>query len=499
VAVVSMSKQEFSRLDVLLRVQSGRLRVSDACALIGLQRRQVFRLLRGLKQDGAASLLSKRRGQPSNHRLPAEVRTLALSIVRERYGDFGPSLAAEKLAEHHGCSVSRETLRGWMIAEGLWQDRRHRLPSPHQPRRRRDCLGELVQIDGSEHAWFEDRGPPCTLLAFVDDATSRLMQLRFVTSESAFDYFRTTRAYLEEHGKPVALYSDKHGIFRVNRKEAVGGDGVTQFGRALLALNIDIICANSPQAKGRIERAFGTLQDRMVKELRLAGVSSMAAANAWLPGFITAYNARFGRAPANAKNLHRPLAPADDLDEILAWREERTVTRNLTLHYDRMMLLLDPTSLARSLVRKKVEVVNYPDGRFAVQFNGAPLGFKVFDKIQTVQPGAIVDNKRVGRVGASEGAAGRLSGASAARAHRTAAAAEQPRGAGSAVKGAGATPWRYRSAGRSPPSRPPSRRGEGGFLRDREIYYDARREEMMACNRQVAGADPFRSAPGSSQ
>jgi hypothetical protein len=203
----------------------------------------------------------------SNHRLPAEVRTLALSIVRERYSDFGPSLAAEKLAEHHGCSVSRETLRGWMIADGLWQDRRHRLPSPHQPRRRRDCLGELVQIDGSEHAWFEDRGPPCTVLAFVDDATSRLMQLRFVASESAFDYFRTTRAYLEAHGKPVAFYSDKHGIFRVNRKDAIGGDGVTQFGRALLALNIDIICANSPQAKGRIERAFGTLQDRMVKSL----------------------------------------------------------------------------------------------------------------------------------------------------------------------------------------------------------------------------------------
>jgi len=328
VAVVSMSKQEFSRLDVLLRVQSGRLRVSDACVLIGLQQRQVFRLLRGLKQDGATSLLSKHRGKPSNHRLPAEVRTLALSIVRERYPDFGPTLAAEKLAEHHGCSVSRETLRGWMIADGLWQDRRHRLPSPHQPRRRRDCLGELVQIDGSEHAWFEDRDPPCTLLAFVDDATSRLMQLRFVNSESAFDYFRTTRAYLEEHGKPVAFYSDKHGIFRVNSKEAAGGEGVTQFGRALLALNIDIICANSPQAKGRIERAFGTLQDRMVKELRLAGVSSIAAANAWLPGFIAAYNTRFGRDPANAKNLHRPLGRTDDLDEILAWREERTVTRN---------------------------------------------------------------------------------------------------------------------------------------------------------------------------
>jgi hypothetical protein len=215
-AVLLMSKQEFSRLDVLLRVQSGRLRVEDGCVLIGLRRRQVFRLLRGLKQQGAPSLLSKRRGKPGNHRLPAEVRTLALSLVRERYADFGPTLAAEKLAEVHGCSVSRETLRGWMIAGGLWVDRRHRLPSPHQPRRRRDCLGELVQIDGSEHAWFEARGEACTLLAYVDDATSRLMQLRFVASESTFDYFRTTRGYLQAHGKPVAFYSDKHNIFRVN-------------------------------------------------------------------------------------------------------------------------------------------------------------------------------------------------------------------------------------------------------------------------------------------
>lgn len=397
-AVVSMSKQEFSRLEVLLRVQSGGLRVTDACALIGLRRRQVFRLLRGLKHSGASSLLSKHRGKPGNHRLPAEVRSLALAIVRERYADFGPTFAAEKLAAHHGCTVSRETLRGWMIADGLWQDRRHRLPSPHQPRRRRECLGELVQIDGSEHAWFEDRGPACTVLAFIDDATSRLMQVRFVASESAFDYFRTTRAYLEQHGKPVAFYSDKHGVFRVNSKDAIGGDGITQFGRALAALNIDIICANSPQAKGRIERAFGTLQDRMVKELRLAGISSTAAANEWVPGFIEAHNARFAREPANAKDLHRPLSAADDLDEVLAWREERTVTRNLTLHYDRMMLILEPTPLARGLVRKKVEVVNYPDGRFTVQFEGKPLDFRLFDKIRTVQPGDIVENKRLSAV-----------------------------------------------------------------------------------------------------
>jgi hypothetical protein len=395
-AVLSMSKQEFTRLDVLLRVRSGRLRVADACALIGLGRRQVFRLLRGFKQDGAATLLSKRRGRPSNRRRPDEVRTLALSLVRERYPDFGPAFATEKLSEVHGCKVSRETLRGWMIADGLWVDRRHRLPSPHQPRRRRDCLGELVQIDGSEHAWFEARGEACTLLAFIDDATSRLMQMRFVASESAFDYFRTLRGYLEAHGKPVAFYSDKHNIFRVNNKDPVGGAGVTQFGRVLSEFNIDIICANSPQAKGRIERAFATLQDRLVKELRLAGISAIAAANAWLPGFMADHNARFGREPANAKDLHRPLTAADNLDEVLAWREIRTVTKNLTVQYDQELLLLEPTSFARGLARRKVEVVNYPDGRFAVQFEGTSLSFRVFDKIQTVQPGTIVENKRLG-------------------------------------------------------------------------------------------------------
>lgn len=394
--VVSMSQREFNRLDVLLRVQSGGLRVADACVLLDLRRRQIFRLLRGLKEDGAASLLSKRRGKPSNNRLPGGVRTLALSLIRDQYLDFGPALALEKLSAKHGLSVSRETLRGWMIADGQWIDRRHRLPSPHQPRRRRDCLGELVQIDGSGHAWFEDRGERCTLLAFVDDATSRLMVLRFAVSESAFDYFRATREYLESHGKPVAFYSDKYSVFRVNSKDAAGGDGITQFGRALSALNIDIICANTPQAKGRVERAFGTLQDRLVKELRLADISTILAANEWLPGFIGGYNARFGRAPANAKDLHRRLTPSDDLDEILAWREERTVTRNLTLHYDRMMLLLDPTPFARGLVRKQVDVVNYPDGRFAVQFEGTVLPYQVFDKIQTVEPGAIVENKRLG-------------------------------------------------------------------------------------------------------
>src|SRR6202790_4219313 len=394
--VIQMSDRELTRLRVMIDLADGRLTTEAAATLMSIGRRQLFRLRRAFASDGPSGLISRKRGSPSNRKHGETFRRAVLVLVHERYPDFGPTLAAEKLAERHGLRVGVETLRQWMMADGLWVDRRHKLPSPHQPRRRRECLGELVRIDGLEHAWFENRGEMCTLLAFVDDATSRLMQLRFVASESAFDYFRATREYLETHGNPVPLYSDKHGIFRVNSKDAAGGDRITQFGRALSELNIDIICANSPQAKGRVERAFGTLQDRLVKELRLAGISTIAAANAWLPGFITTHNDRFGRAPANAKDLHRKLTSADNLDEILAWREERTVTRNLTLHYDRMMLMLDPTPFARGLVRKKVDVVNSPDGRFAIQFEGKPLPFQVFDKIQTVEPGAIVENKRLG-------------------------------------------------------------------------------------------------------
>src|ERR1700741_936239 len=239
--VITMSRKELTRLRVLIDVADGRLSVADATGLLGVGRRQIYRLLQAFRADGADGLISRKRGGPSNRALGSVFRETVLVIVRERYTDFGPTLAAEKLSELHGLDLGVETLRQWMIGAGLWVRRKDRLKRIHQPRARRDCLGELVQIDGSQHWWFEDRGPPCTLLAFVDDATSRLMQLRFVTSESAFDYFRTTRAYLEEHGKPVALYSDKHGVFRVNSKETAGGDGVTQFGRALLALNIDII------------------------------------------------------------------------------------------------------------------------------------------------------------------------------------------------------------------------------------------------------------------
>src|SRR4029077_5786036 len=287
---------------------------------------------------------------------------------------------------------------------------------------------------------------------------------------------------------PVALYSDKHGIFRVNRKDAAGGDGVTQFGRALLALNIDIICANSPQAKGRIERAFGTLQDRMVKELRLAGISSIAAANAWLPGFITAYNMRFGRDPANAKDLHRPLAQADDLDEILAWREERTVHAQ-----PEPALRPDDAAPGPDVAGPWLGAPEGGGGqlpgrpvRGSVQRSGARFQGVRQDPDSTARRDRR-QQETVGRVGAGQDATGRLPGAPAAGARCTAETAEQSRSAGSAVKGAGTTPRCCRGSGLIATAasivfryvtKLPCQTGHitswsGWFLRDREIYPDA--------------------------
>jgi hypothetical protein len=219
--VIAMSRTEIDRMSVLQDLAASRIKITEAARLMGLGRRQAFRLGKAFARHGPEALVSRRRGRPSNRSYPSVWRTEVLGIVRERYPDFGPTLAAEKLAELHDIHLGRETLRQWMIAAGLWKDRRARLKPVHQPRYRRDCLGELIQIDGSEHWWFEGRGPQCTLLVYIDDATSRLMHLQFVESESTFDYFAATRAYLERHGKPVAFYSDKHGVFRVN-KAAMG-------------------------------------------------------------------------------------------------------------------------------------------------------------------------------------------------------------------------------------------------------------------------------------
>jgi hypothetical protein len=317
--------------------------------------------------------------------------------VRESYADFGPTLAAEMLAERHGLTVSRETLRKWMSEAGLWLPKAQRR-SFHQPRRRRERYGELIQIDGSDHRWFEDRGPPCTLLVFVDDATSRLMQMRFVPSESTFAYFEALELYLEAHGRPVAFYADKHSVFRT-AKPSPQMSGMTQFGRALSELNIEILCANSSQAKGRVERANRTLQDRLVKELRLAGVETIAAGNAFLPGFMARHNARFAKVPARPDDLHRPLnVEPDRLADILCYRDKRYVGRDLTLKHDRRRICLEVNEVSRGLVGKYVDTYAFADGRLQVRAKGLLLPHTVFDLDQRVSHAAITENKRLGEV-----------------------------------------------------------------------------------------------------
>lgn len=330
--------------------------------------------------------------------VPDELKDAVIALVRQSYHDFGPTLIAEKLDEKHDIQISHETVRQWLLQAGIWKHRRQRRKQVHQPRYRRDCFGELIQIDGSHHRWFEDRGPKCTLLVYIDDATSQLMELRFTDSESTFDYFHSTQRYLERHGKPVAFYCDKHTVFRVNQVGATGGNGLTQFGRALHELNIDIIHANSSQAKGRVERVNKTLQDRLIKEMRLEGIDTMAQANAFLPAFIDQFNTKFVKEPANPTNLHRPLTELDQLDEILTWQEDRTVSNSLTVQYDRVVYLLEPTDLAKDLRRKKVRVFDYPDGTVAIKYEGTDLPYSVFDKVRHVKQADIVSNKRLGSV-----------------------------------------------------------------------------------------------------
>lgn len=288
---------EVNRLKIIQDVIDRRLTTQMAAQRLGISDRQCRRLLARYREDGPLGMTSRRRGKASNHQLPQGLAAYALNIIRERYNDFGPTLACEKLSEVHGVHLSKETVRKLMTQASLWVPRKQRAPKIQQPRYRRACAGELIQIDGCDHHWFENRGPKCTALVYVDDATSRLMQLRFVKSESTFTYFEATRGYIEKHGKPLALYSDKASVFRINNKNATGGDGDTQFGRAMHELNIQTICAETSAAKGRVERAHQTLQDRLVKELRLQGISTMEAANAFAEEFMNDYNRRFSKAP----------------------------------------------------------------------------------------------------------------------------------------------------------------------------------------------------------
>ncbi|AAG05609.1 hypothetical protein VNPA120661_67090 [Pseudomonas aeruginosa] len=306
---VTMSMRELDRLKVIEAIIEGRLKPAAAAQRLRLTTRQVHRLVLRYREDGPAGLTSRRRGQPSNRQLSPGLENPAISLIRRNYSDFGPTLAQEKLVECHGLKLAKETVRRIMVDAGMWVPRKQRPPKVYQPRNRRACCGELIQIDD---------------------------------------------------GKPLAFYSDKASVFRSNHKAPQGGDGYTQFGRAMYELNIES-CANSSQAKGRVERANLTLQDRLVKELRLRGISNMADANAFAAHFMASYNARFAKPPRSEHDCHRPLHSDEDLELIFAWREARRVSQRLTVQYDKVLYLLADTPQSRRLAGDHVDDLPLPE------------------------------------------------------------------------------------------------------------------------------------------
>lgn len=364
-----MSQRDATRLSVLARLASGALSPAAAAACLGLSVRQLRRLRRCYEREGAAGLRSRRCGRPAHNRLDPNVTTRAIALIRAHYRDFGPTFANEKLREH-GLHLSTESLRSLMIRAKIWKAKARR-GEVHAPRERRPYFGELIQIDGSHHPWFEDRAPRCVLLVFVDDATSALVAMRFVRAETTAAYFALVGDYLRSYGKPRAFYSDRHSIF-YRSTLALHTPAESQFARAMRELGIELICAKSPQAKGRVERANGTLQDRLVKELRLRSIATTEAANAYLPEFIADYNQRFAKPAACRGDVHRPLASIERLDLILTFTEARTLSKNLTFQFRNAVYRVNTKSPAR-LRHAKVQIHVRLDGTLTVERKGTIL------------------------------------------------------------------------------------------------------------------------------
>jgi hypothetical protein len=378
--LLEMSKKELSRVEVMERIKAKKMTQKKGAEALGISVRQVRRLWKKYEEKGAAGLINKSRGKASNNRLPVETRQRAIDLLHSLYADFGPTFAHEKLLEKHGLKLSSGSVRQIMIRENLWTPRKAKKIITHQMRERRACIGELVQIDGSPHRWFEDRAPTCTLLVFIDDATGKLGELRFVKSESFFSYAAATRGYIERHGKPVAFYSDKHGIFRVNQTSVGVGENLTPFGRAMQELEIAIICANTPQAKGRVERVNSTLQDRLVKEMRLLGISSMEEGNAYLPEFMEDFNRRFAVVPRSNHDAHHQLLLKANLSQILTWQETRIISKSLSIQFKNVVYQIQTDRPTYALRKTKVTVCLEADGKVTILYKGKELAYTVFKK-----------------------------------------------------------------------------------------------------------------------
>ena len=381
---VDISMRNIDRLKIIHEVLEGHLRQRQAASQLGLSRRQVIRLCQRVRQEGNRGIMHRLQGRSSNHQLDPFILEQALSALHSpRYDGFGPTLANEKLKDLYGLNVSTCALRNVMIQTELWTSKRY--ASKHRAwRPRRSCVGELIQLDGSDHLWFEDRAPRCWLIAYIDDATSQILYASFADAEDTITLMRTTQAYLQKNGRPLAFYVDKDSIYKTSRATTIDEElqdlhPITQYTRAMNELGIEVICAHSPQAKGRIERLFNTLQDRLVKELRLQNISTKEAANQFLwDTYISQHNAQFAVLPANTTNAHRPLLKEHSLPEILSLRSERTLANDFTLRFQNHYFQLFPDQGLRPSLKLAIEV--RLDGSTHLRLNDRYLRYKAIPK-----------------------------------------------------------------------------------------------------------------------
>lgn len=385
---IVLSMKETERIAIMDNLIAKRIKQKHASRQLGISIRQVQRMVKRYKREGISGLIHKSRGQVGNKAMSQERKDQIVLLIRQQYPDFGPTLAAEKLEERHGISVSEEKVRLLMIHEGLWKPRYRKQAAIHTYRERRACVGELVQLDGSPHKWFEDRAEPCTLVAFIDDATSRIMDGAFVEYEGTFTLFETTEHYLITHGKPLSLYVDKHSTFKINRQASIEEElkdflPQSQFGRAMEQLRIEMIFAYSPQAKGRVERLFETLQDRLVKEMRLEGISIKEDATRYFREvYIPRHNAKFAVLPKDITNMHRVLLSQDDLTRIFTVQTSRVISKTLVIQYKNTRYQLDTKGAYHYLLQKQNIVVEEDRvGTLVFRHNGKTIPYKTIGQI----------------------------------------------------------------------------------------------------------------------
>jgi transposase len=372
---LNMSAKETERITVMDNLIAKRIKQKHASKQLGISVRQVRRIMKRYKKEGATGLVHLGRGRISNRSIPQTEKDRITEIIKEHYHDFGPTLVCEKLEEIHYLSFSDETVRKIMIKGDLWWPKKKKVKNIHPYRERRACLGELIQLDGSPHDWFEGRVASCTLLAFIDDATSRIMDGAFVDYEGTWTLFNAVKHYLSVYGKPCAFYTDKHSTFKINRQATIEEDlkdqqAQSQFSRAMDELGVEVIFANSPEAKGRVENLFGTLQDRLIKEMRLAGISNQEAGTRFLREvYIPRHNSRFAVVPREKANLHRPLLSSDDLGRILTIRSQRTVSKDLIVQYKNTRYQLTPdVGYRHTLKHARITVEEKENGRVVFRY-----------------------------------------------------------------------------------------------------------------------------------